>query len=791
MADAGRFWLALMLGGLALNASLGVARAAEEQSGWKQYFGWVPDPIKKIVGLAPAEEGNKILSTADILVLEAPREGFVSTGQTAVLKMTVPPSGGVFPNLLLTLSVGNPGGDADLYCVPSHLFDYVNAAPGPDFYTWKSEHTQGNDYVFVSRGHQEYEAAKVGLKDEGSSAEGISLICSVVGYSVEGTSYTVELDVDYSDRRLVRVEQAAMQTIFNSCCEDNDRACEKWKAVADADGSPSMDLCHMYGNVCDAQGRLLKLNLAGFGMTCDFPMSSISKLKNLQKLELQGNTLKGDLGEILEAFRETTGSLQHLDLTGNSIEGDISEMQSLCDLAHGSRLSVLKLARNKLRGSLQECLFDDKSKLLDVNFDGNTLSGGLPSIPSNSSIMAISLAATGIQGEIPATIGELQSLVTLDLSGNLLTGSLPEGLGSAESLRVVRLNSNQLGGEVPGAIATSRSLDVVRLESNAFVAMGQEWQDAGSMEASRLFALYLSNNRIEGPFPAALLRAPELTVLDIENNNFSGPLPASAGMMPKVTVFLAGGNFFEGEIPGEFKNMAFLSNKALMTSAFHPSLDLSRNKLTGEIPSFLFAGKVPQSLWNRIRLGGNQFDLKGCPVPSYISSHIVDLGCENTVLPAPIVSKIEPKENLRGTLTRAGLPFKADVESTPEAEPGFGDLFDPASNVLQSRPFGSFDDGMSVSGEAVSGKGGAGTISKVLVILGSIALFLLSVIVGVLLHKRRRKLQWEKAVDAVLVRDFELGQSQQRLECIQEHGEMSPTGVKYGNEIAGVSYRLQ
>ncbi|GMH44720.1 hypothetical protein BSKO_12672 [Bryopsis sp. KO-2023] len=795
MAFSRRFWLALVVFALALGASVRVVNGAEEEdSGWKQYFGWVPDPIKRFVGLAPAEEGDKILSMADILVLEAPREGFVATGQTAVLKTTLPQNGGVFPNLLLTLSIDNPGGDADLYCVPSHLFDYVNAAPGPDLYTWKSEHSQGNDYIFISRGHQEYEAAKVGVKDEGSSAEAISLICSVVGYAAGGSSYTVEMDVDYTDRRLVDFERKAMQKIYNSCCNESEESCQKWKAFTDADGLTSMDMCHIPGSVCDSEGKLLRLNLAGFNMGCDFPIEAISKLQNLQKLELQGNAFQGNLGEILEAFRLKESGLQHLDLSDNLIEGEISEMESLCDLTHGSGMSVLKLAKNNLRGSLQGCLFDEKSELRDINFDGNPIGGSIPEIPSNSSIMAISLAATGVLGTIPSSIAELQSLVTLDLSSNYLVGSIPQRLGSSRSLRVVRLNDNRLEGEVPGAIATSKSLDVVRLENNVLAGMAQEWRDRNSMEESRLFALYLSNNRIEGSFPSALLKATELTVLDIENNDFSGPLPGSPGMLPKVTVFLAGGNSFEGEIPSAFKNMAFLSSKALTASAFHPNLDLSRNKLTGKIPSFLFTKNVPQAIWKRIRLGGNQFDLKSCPLPAYLA-HIIDLDCGNSILPVPAVSKILPKENLRGTLTRAGLPFKVDVNSAPEAEPDFGDLFDPASdaaaNTLKARPFGQFDDGLSGSGEAVSGESDSGAISVVLVVVLSIAIFLVSVLAGVFLFRKRRKVQWERAVDAVLVKDFELEPSQ-RLQCIQEHGEITPAGlnVKYGNDIAGVSYRL-
>lgn len=63
---------------------------------------------------------------------------------------------------------------------PNSLSLYVQSkAPTSKFSIWKSEHTQGADHIFISRKHELYEESKVGLREDGETAEAVAFICSV------------------------------------------------------------------------------------------------------------------------------------------------------------------------------------------------------------------------------------------------------------------------------------------------------------------------------------------------------------------------------------------------------------------------------------------------------------------------------------------------------------------------------------------------------------------------------------------------------------------------------------
>jgi hypothetical protein len=52
------------------------------------------------------------------------------------------------------------------------------------------------------------------------------------------------------------------------------------------------DLCHQAPNVCDPQGRLLVLNLAGGGLSCPAFPTALSRLSQLTSLDLGHNSIK-------------------------------------------------------------------------------------------------------------------------------------------------------------------------------------------------------------------------------------------------------------------------------------------------------------------------------------------------------------------------------------------------------------------------------------------------------------------------------------------------------------------
>lgn len=653
---------------------LAVAVQPAEANAWRRFVdSFVPESIRGFFGGSPPEPSEvalRELSEADILRLEEPHEGSVAAGAHDLLRLSFPPNGEDFPNIHLSLTVLDDDGDADIYCIPEFLFDATAQTPTSKFSIWKSDHTQGADHIFISRQHELYEESKVGLQEDGETAEAVAFVCSVFGFAAGGTDYILAVDVDYTDRTLVDKEQKAMEQIFDQCCLGSPAACAPWKSTLNEDSSVSMDFCHIPGNVCNPDGNLIRLDLSGIMMDCEFPNAAIAKLTKLEKLELANNQIKGDVSKVLESLRMKTNSLQYVDLKKNALTGslsaDVMGATPVCDLTHKGSLAFLDLANNKIQGSLHDCLFDATSKLKEISLEGNTMEGTLPDISPKSPLQVLRLEGVGLTGTIPENLGLLKGLVMVNLAGNDLEGSIPSTLGSAPSLVSVKLSDNKLGGKVPISLGQGKHLKYVRLGKNALEQFDDAWMTTGSLESSKLVIFDVSNNKLKGDFPVALASAPSLLAIVLQGNKLSGPIPDEPGMFSSTVVLKLAKNKFSGPIPEALGGAGFFSPEARGSSPYLAVFDLSKNMLTGDIPEYLYASNIPEGLWERVRLGGNLFDLP-CPLPlNFI--HVKDLVCENGESPiddTPV--PVTTAGNLRETQINP-FSFSLGTAVAPEAE---------------------------------------------------------------------------------------------------------------------------
>ncbi|GMH44721.1 hypothetical protein BSKO_12673 [Bryopsis sp. KO-2023] len=650
--------------------ALVATRPAAAQDGFMDILdAIIPAPILEFFGRSPPESpevGQRILSEADILELEKPQEGFVGAGEANILTLEIPPNGPDFPNALITLSMLNEEGDADIYCVPTYLFEIGNSPPSNAFSVWKSDHSQGNDHVFISRNHELYEESKVGVQEDGVTAEAVSIVCSVVGFAAGGSEYVVEIDIDYTDRTLIDEEQSAMQDIFDTCCAGSPSACQQWKSKTEDDGAVSMDFCHFSGSMCNGEGRLLRLGMAAFDLDCDFPIESIAKLEGLEKLEMGKNKLKGDISEILESFKGKA-MLEYVQISDNMVEGSLTAGDApVCDLTHGSGLAFLDLARNDIKGEIPACLFDESTELKEIILDENDFEGPLPEMSPDASLQSIRLVGVGLTGTIPEAIGSMEKLVALNLAENALEGPIPSNLGSALTLRSISLGNNKLEGAIPAAFVASQNLRFVWLQNNRLTEFADEWDVAGALEDSRLVIFDAAKNLIEGGLPVGFLSAPKLSLLELADNKLSGEIPDEPGMLPRLTTAMLNGNEFEGVIPVNMKDIGFFDEQARIRSPFKPEFDLSNNMLSGEIPDFLHADSIPQFLWGKIRLGGNQFGLP-CPLADHLR-HINDLVCgDKESLVDSVESDIEARDDPREAFKEPFLDFDPEALSVAPA----------------------------------------------------------------------------------------------------------------------------
>ena len=82
---------------------------------------------------------------------------------------------------------------------------------------------------------------------------------------------------------------------------------------------------------------------------------------------------------------------------------------------------------------------------------------------SSTRVAELELDDEGLNGTIPAGLGELSALVTLDLSDNELTGEIPAELGRLSDLQVLSLSGNSLTGCIPLALRSVATNDLSSL----------------------------------------------------------------------------------------------------------------------------------------------------------------------------------------------------------------------------------------------------------------------------------------------------------------------------------------
>ncbi|CAD7699417.1 unnamed protein product [Ostreobium quekettii] len=532
-----------------------------------------------------------------------------------------------FPDILLTMSVSNAGGLADIFCRPFRQDGSEDLRQGPFISdaVWRSNHTSGADYVFISRNHTEFNAQVRAANTQSGVQLFSDIWCAIWAMSDTPASVELELDVVHETRSLVDRETDAVEAIFGECCALG--GCPAWRALSEqlfggGDGTEApLDLCHVPGSVCDAEGHAVRINMAGWGLDCEMPVAEFKKFPRLQKLDVSHNALRGDVEDILAGLTSLR-NLNEFRATDNLIDGRINSVP-VCRFARRN-MTVLNLERNGLIGALPDCLFDDSTTLKELHLGGNSLSSTIPDVITlNSTLEVISLEDCRLEGKVPKSLANLTKLMSLDLRQNDLTGKLDDDLFGSNVLRIVSLQGNRLTGKVPSSIAQGDIMRVVALDGNRFSKLPDEWMDGeGARLSTNLRELRLSENKLKGGFPLVLAQLPELRVLDISDNSFGGPLPAEENLFVKTWWIQMANNSFSGPIPDEWESVGIVTRTALDTGRL-PFVDLSNNNLTGDVPEFILDGtNFPPG--TAVVLSGNDFT---CPGNVSIPPHLQGLDC--------------------------------------------------------------------------------------------------------------------------------------------------------------------
>ena len=275
---------------------------------------------------------------------------------------------------------------------------------------------------------------------------------------------------------------------------------EFWRGVTVAGAPPRVTALELpraglngrlFAELGDLRG-LVALNLSHNRLAGPIP-PALGGLEHLVSLRLEGNRLAGPVPPELEGL----DNLAFLGLADNDLDRPFPPALHEID-DHDLDAPVFCQPRKIDPGLLADCTL-----LLAVR---DVLAGDAPlnwseAVPvddwlgvvmdrSRGRVTALDLTQMGLNGRIPAELGQLAGLVSLRLGRNRLAGGIPPEFGSLGALRILALDGNLLAGSIPPELG----------------------------QLSSLADLWLQGNRLIGPLPPSVADLPKLTLLRLDDD---------------------------------------------------------------------------------------------------------------------------------------------------------------------------------------------------------------------------------------------------------------------------------
>ncbi|KAL6841424.1 hypothetical protein ACP4OV_028942 [Aristida adscensionis] len=274
--------------------------------------------------------------------------------------------------------------------------------------------------------------------------------------------------------------------------------------------APELDFMwnNLTGSIPKEIGNLttLKLILLNGNQLSGILPEEIGNLQNLNRLQVDQNQIFGPIPKSFSNLR----SVKHIHMNNNSLSGNIpAELSRLPVLLH------LLVDNNNLSGPLPS-EFAEAPALKIFQADNNNFSGSsIPATYGNiSTLLKLSLRNCSLQGSIPDLSG-IRQLGYLDLSWNQLTGSIPTNK-LASNITTIDLSHNKLNGTIPSNFSGLPNLQILSLEDNYL---------DGTVPSTIWNGIILSGNRS--------------LILDFQNN-YLKTIPAAFDPPSNVTVMLYG-----------------------------------------------------------------------------------------------------------------------------------------------------------------------------------------------------------------------------------------------------------
>ncbi|KAA8517618.1 hypothetical protein F0562_015092 [Nyssa sinensis] len=283
---------------------------------------------------------------------------------------------------------------------------------------------------------------------------------------------------------------------------------------------------------------------------------------HVQELQLLTMNLSGSLAPELGQLSH----LQILDFMWNDLTGSIPK-----EIGNIAPLKLLLLNGNKLSG----CLPDELgylSKLNRLQVDQNQISGPIPKSFSNlNSVKHLHLNNNSISGQIPSELSNLSSLFHLLLDNNNLSGYLPKEFSKFADLRILQLdNNNFIGAKIPASYGNLLTLVKLSLRNCSLEGAVPDFS-----RMPNLHYLDLSRNQFTGNIPSNKL-SNNMTTIILSDNHLNGSIPESFSYLPSLQKLSVENNFLTGSVPANI----WLSNSKSFSSNARLIIDLRNNSLS-------------------------------------------------------------------------------------------------------------------------------------------------------------------------------------------------------------------
>ncbi|KAG6404598.1 hypothetical protein SASPL_136848 [Salvia splendens] len=371
----------------------------------------------------------------------------------------------------------------------------------------------------------------------------------------------------------------------------------------------SSECCKWYGVECDASGYVVSLQLDGEGIYGGIgDSSSLFKFNYLQKLNLAYN----DLNDPIPKGIGNLTYLTHLNLSNAGFVGQVpSEILSLTRLAS---LDISDIYGNhpSLEQQNLEMIVQNLSELRELYLDGVNITSSderrkwshniSPYLPN---LTVLSMEFCYLNGSLPKSFWHLHSLSILRLDyNNLSTLSVHDLFTNFPSLAILSLVDCQLKGSIPSSFANLTKLIHVDLGQNFLSGTLYPTLFKG---LSNLTFLNLRQNSFFGNIPHSLFALPSLLVLDLTYNQFNGTFRLDTlRSLANLTTLGLSHNSLSVDV-GDVNSSSYgsLQLKVLDLASCNLSnfpdfikksdleqLDLSGNRIAGEIPSWIWGTQL-------------------------------------------------------------------------------------------------------------------------------------------------------------------------------------------------------